>query len=447
MRMEIKDLLITPIFLILVYLLAYLLRPMVTEPANKRYFIPGFSLKVLGALFVGIIYQFYYGGGDTFTYFNLGSKYIWEAFKDHPLLALKLIFAGTEYHSDTFEYASKIYTYGDASSYFVVRAAGVLDILTFHTYSSTAILFAAISFSGLWALYHVFFRMFPRLHLQLAFAIFFIPSVFFWGSGILKDTITMGALGWATYSIYYFFIAKRHLLISAFVLLAALYTIYTIKIYILLCFLPAAILWIAYMRMASVRNVFLKIVLAPIVLGFAGIAGYYSIVKVAEDNPRYNIENISETARVTAEWIHYVSQREEGSAYTLGDFDYSPAGMVRKFPLAVWVTLYRPYLWESHNIVMLLSALESLTLLFFSIYVVYVVGIRRAIGKVFSMPVLTFCFMFSIIFAFAVGVTTYNFGTLVRYKIPLYPYFVTGLFILLSYSKRPRKRTAFESTE
>jgi hypothetical protein len=420
---------------------------MVTERANRRYFIPGLSLKILGALFVGIIYQFYYGGGDTFTYFNLGSKYIWEAFKDHPLLAVKLIFADSEYHSDTFEYASKIYTYGDASSYFVVRAAGVLDILTFHTYSSTAILFATISFSGLWALYHVFFRMFPSLHLQLAIAIFFIPSVFFWGSGILKDTITMGALGWATYAIYYLFIAKRHLVVSAVILLSALYTIYTIKIYILLCFLPAAILWISYLRMASVRNVVLKIIIAPFVLGIAGIGGYYSIVKVAEDNPRYNIENITETARVTAEWIHYVSQREQGSAYTLGDFDYSMGGMVKKFPPAVWVTLYRPYLWESHNIVMLLSALESLALLVFSIYVVYVLGISKALQKVFSTPVLTFCFLFSIIFAFAVGVTTYNFGTLVRYKIPFYPYFVTGLFILLSYSKRPKKHRVFESTE
>jgi hypothetical protein len=445
--MEVKDILITPIFLVIVYLIAFLIRPMVTEPANKRYFIPGFSLKVLGALFVGIIYQFYYGGGDTFTYFNLGSKYIWEAFKDNPLLALKLIFAGSEYHSDTFEYASKIYTYGDASSYFVVRAAGVLDILTFHTYSSTAILFAAISFSGLWALYHVFYRMFPGLHLQLAIAIFFIPSVFFWGSGILKDTITMGALGWATYAIYYLFIAKRHLIASVIVLLAALFTIYTIKIYILLCFLPAAILWISYLRMASVRNVIFKILLAPFVLGIAGFGGYYSIVKVAEDNPRYNIENITETARVTAEWIHYVSQREQGSAYTLGDFDYSPAGMVKKFPLAIWVTLYRPYLWESHNIVMLMSALESFALLIFTIYVVYALGFIRALTKVFSTPVLTFCFLFSIIFAFAVGLTTYNFGTLVRYKIPMYPYFVTGLFILLSYSKRPKKHRVFESTE
>ncbi len=445
--MEIKDLFITPLFLVFIYFLAFIIRPMVTDSVNRGYFIPGLSLKIIGGLAVGFIYQFYYGGGDTFTYFHLGSKYIWEAFQDSPGLAFKLIFAGSEYHGDTFQYASKIYTYGDTSSYFVVRAAGVLDIFTFHTYSATAVLFATISFSGLWAMYQVFYRMYPKLHLQLAIAIFFIPSVFFWGSGILKDTITMGALGWATFGIYNVFIAKRHILISGFLLLISLYTIYTIKIYILLCYLPAAILWISYRRMAKMRSLVLKIMIAPFVLGIAGVAGYYSIAKVAEDNPRYSLDNISETARVTAEWIHYVSQRDQGSAYSLGDFDYSPAGMIRKFPLAVWVTFYRPYLWEAHNIVMLLSALESFVLLLFTIYVFYKVGFKKAISKIFSTPILTFSFLFAIFFAFAVGVTTYNFGTLVRYKIPMYPFFVAGLFILLSYANMERKRSLLEETE
>jgi hypothetical protein len=445
--MEIKDFFITPVFIIIIYALAFFVRPSVTEKSNKRYFIPALTLKILGALAVGFIYQFYYGGGDTFTYFNLGSKYIWEAFKDSPILAVKLIFAGNDYVGDTFTYASKIYTYGDPSSYFVVRVAGVLDILTFHTYSATAVLFAAISFSGLWALYHVFYRMYPQLHLYLAIAVLFIPSVFFWGSGILKDTITMGALGWATYGIYYLMIAKRHVWISALILFASLFTIYTIKIYILLCFLPAAILWIAYIRMSKVKNIILKIMIAPVVLILAGIGGYYSIIKVAENNPRYNIETIAETAEETARWIHYVSQREQGSAYSLGDFDYSPAGMARKFPLAVWVTLYRPYLWESHNIVMLFSALESFALLLFTLYVFYQVGFARVFGHITSKPVLTFCFVFAIIFSFAVGLTTYNFGTLVRYKIPMYPFFISGLFILWSYAKRPRKSRVLEFTE
>ena len=445
--MEIKDFFITPIVLVVVYAFAYFIRPFVTESSTKKYFIPGLTVKIIGALAVGFIYQFYYAGGDTFTYFHLGSRYIWEAFKDSPILAFKLIFAGKEYVGDTFQYASKIYTYGDLSSYFVVRVAGLLDILTFHTYSATAILFACISFSGLWAMYHVFYRLHPTLHYYLAIAVLFVPSVFFWGSGILKDTITIGALGWATFGIYFVFIEKRHLFLSTFILLLSIYTIYTVKVYIILCFIPAAILWIFYLRISNVKNVFLKIIIAPFVLVLAGFTGYYSIVKVGEVNPRYDIENLANTARVTAEWIHYVSERSGGSAYTLGDFDYTPAGMIRKFPQAVWVSLYRPHLWEVTNPVMLLSALESFALLIFTLYVFYTAGIAKGFRLISSNPILIFCFLFSIVFAFAVGISTYNFGSLVRYKIPFYPFFVSGLIILLYYSKRDRNSSVLDSTE
>jgi len=442
--MEIKDFFVTPIFLIIIIALAYAVRPYVTNSLTKKYFIPGLSLKLIGAISLGLIYQFYYGGGDTFTYFNLGSKYIYQAFHDRPILALKLIFAGKDYATDTFEYATKIYTYGDLSSYFVVRIAGILDILTFHTYSATAVLFAAISFSGLWAFFNVFIRLYPARHLGIAIGIFFVPSVFFWGSGIMKDTITLGALGWATYSVYQIFMLRRQIPLNILILFIAFFSLYTIKIYILLCFVPAAILWVFYSGIHKVRNPLVKIMVAPIVLILAGLLGYYSMVKVGEDNPRYDIDQLANTAQITAEWIHYVSEREGGSAYSLGDFDYSPTGMLRKMPLAIWVTLYRPYLWESHNIVMLLSALESLTLLFFTLFVMYKTGLLRSFLMISSRPILTFCFVFAIVFAFAVGVSTYNFGSLVRYKIPLYPFFVTGLFILLGYAKKERKSGALE---
>ncbi len=445
--MTIKDLFVTPIVLIIIYAFAFLIRPLVADHKIRKYFIPGLSVKIIGAITVGLIYQFYYGGGDTFTYFTYGSRYIWEAFRDSPILGIKLVLAGEEYASDTFQYASKIYTYGDLSSYFVVRVAGVLDILTFHTYSATAVLFAVLSFSGLWALNYVFYTLYPEQHFGLAIAILFIPSVFFWGSGILKDTITIGALGWSTFAVYYLFIKKKNLVLSAILLLLSFYTIYVVKIYILLCFIPAAILWIFYLRISRVKNIVLKILVAPAILSIAGVIGYYAILKVGEDNPRYDIENLANTAKITAEWIHYVSEREGGSAYTLGDFDYSPVGMIRKFPLAVWVTLYRPFLWEAHNIVMLLSALESFALLVFTVYVFYRVGFIKTFRIISLKPFLIFCFIFSIVFAFAVGVSTYNFGTLVRYKIPMYPFFVSGLFILLYYSKRERKRPLLDSTE
>jgi hypothetical protein len=48
-----------------------------------------------------------------------------------------------------------------------------------------------------------------------------------------------------------------------------------------------------------------------------------------------------------------------------------------------------------------------------------------------------FLFTFSMIFAFAVGLSTGNFGTLSRYKIPCMPFFA-ALLIILYFSKQKR---------
>jgi hypothetical protein len=46
--------------------------------------------------------------------------------------------------------------------------------------------------------------------------------------------------------------------------------------------------------------------------------------------------------------------------------------------------------------------------------------------------------VFSIFFAFALGITTANFGALVRYKIPSVPFFLSMLFILENQAKQSR---------
>jgi hypothetical protein len=437
--MEPKDLIVTPLLLILIYLLAYILRYFVANNTIRRYFLPGLTLKIIGALAVGFIYQFYYGGGDTFAYFEMGSRFIWEAFMDSPIKAFQLIFSDGSYYPETMEYASKILFYEDKPSYFVVRVAGFFDIFTFHTYSATACLFALLSFSGLWAMYTSFYKMFPRLHLEIAVALFFIPSVFFWGSGILKDSITLGALGWATYAFHAIFIERRKLISSLLILFFSFFIIYEIKIYILLCYIPALLIWLYVMYMKNVRNLVLKIMILPVSLFLLIGTGYFAVRKIGEENRRYNLERLSQTAEATARWLSYVSIREEGSAYSLGDFDYSTEGIMRKAIPAIWVTLFRPYLWEARNPVMALSAIESFLIFLFFLFVISIAVIRGRVRGLWNHPVIIFCLFFTLTFSFAVGISTYNFGSLVRYKIPMMPFFLIGLFLLLNYFKSRRK--------
>ena len=428
--MELKDLIVAPLFLVVIYFLAYVFRAKFTDFHTRRYFIPGLTLKIIGALAVGFIYQFYYSGGDTFNYFTHGSRYIWEAFLDSPLKAFQLIFADGTYQEGTAKYASQIWHYRDQPSYFVVRVAGFFDIFTFHTYSATAIFFALFSFSGLWGLFYSFYRLYPKLHKQLAISIFFIPSVFFWGSGILKDTLTLGALGWATYSIVNIFFLDRKKLLSICTLLLSCFIIYSIKIYILLCFLPAVIIWLFLSNLRRIRSKLARIMISPFILALAVFLSYAAVVKVGEESKRYSLETLAYTAEASARWLAYVSEVEGGSGYTLGDFDYSTRGIIGKIFPAIWVSLFRPYLWEVNNPVMLLASLESLALLLFTMYVIIRIGVWKFFKNISAQPPVLFCLIFSIAFACAIGFSTYNFGSLVRYKIPFIPFYLIGLFII-----------------
>lgn len=437
-----KDFIITPLVLLLVYILAFIVRPTFTNKVNRRYFIPGLTVKVLGALAVGFVYQFYYGGGDTFAYFTHGASHVWEAFMDSPRKGLALLLANGEYQPEIYDYATKIWYYSDPNSYSVVKFAAIFSLFTFNTYSATAVFFAVFSFIGLWAFYISFYKLFPKLSKEFAIAIFFIPSVFFWGSGILKDTITIGSLGCLTYGIVNILFHKEKILLSIIIVAICSYFIFLIKIYIILCFIPAVIVWYFFGLIHKVKSDFLKFAVAPFAIILMLFTTYYAVLKVGEDNPRYSLNNLSRTAESTARWLSYVSEVEQGAGYTLGDFDYSATGMMKKVIPGIWVSLFRPYLWEVKNFNMLLSAIESLYLLFLTIFIVLSSGFKRSISLFFNKPEIMFCFVFSLTFAFAIGFSTYNFGSLVRYKIPLIPFYLIGLFLIRYYSKKSNNLSA-----
>lgn len=443
--MELRDLIVTPVVIIVVYALAYIVRSRFTDDITKVYFIPALTVKIFGAIALGFIYQFYYHGGDTYNYHTHGSRHVWEAFMDSPIKGIQLLTSNGESYQDVYRYASKILFFSDPHSYAIVKIAAVLDLFTFSSYLSTAILFAVICFVGMWAFFVTFYEQYPSLHRWLAIACFFIPSVFFWGSGLLKDTITMGCLGMATHQVYKIFIKKKFGIQNILLLFISLYGLYSIKIYILLTFLPASILWVFIKNLNDIKSKILKIMLAPFMITAAIGLGYFATLKAGEDNEKYALNTLAKTAQITAYDILYYTGKDAGSGYSLGKLDGTLGSMVRLAPQAINVSLFRPYVWEVGNPLMLLSALESFSLLCLCLYTIFT--IRTKIFAAFSNPDVIFSFVFSICFAFAVGVSTFNFGTLVRYKIPLLPFFLISLILILHQSKSDKNVDAFERTE
>lgn len=443
--MTLKDFLVTPILLVVIYALAYLFRNKFSDPVTRKYFIPALTVRIIGAISVGLIYQFYYDGGDTFNFFTHGSRFIWEAWGDSSLKAIKLILASGEHYPDTLQYSSQIWYYRDSSSYFVVRVVAILDLFTFHTYSATACLFGVISFAGLWAMFRSFYRLYPSLHLALAVSVLFIPSVIFWGSGIMKDTLTLTGVAFIVYSFIQIFYFKKSLFRFLPLILVSFYVIYSIKIYILLCLIPTIAIWYFALNLNRIQSTLIKILAAPAAVLLAIVVGFFAVNEVSKGHNRYAIEKLPHTAEITAKWINYVSQLEGGSGYILGDFDYSTGGIVKKLPLAINVSLFRPYLWEVNGFVMFFAAIESFMLLVLTLLLLMKVRLN-IFRSIFSNPLVLFSMIFAISFAFAVGFSTYNFGSLARYKIPLLPFYLTGLSIIYL-ENNSRKLALFEPTE
>ncbi|MEM6644195.1 MAG: hypothetical protein AAF616_14540 [Bacteroidota bacterium] len=422
--MGIKDFLITPFYLILISVVAYLLRPIFSSRSTRKYFLPALWVKFLGAIALGAIYQFYYDGGDTFNYFTHGSVHIWDALNEKFSDGVSLLLnPGGEHPDDSsFIYSSQIWYFRDVKSYLIVRITAFLDIFTLHTYTATALFFAAFSFSGLWAMYSAVHKMYPNSR-KLHWAILFIPSVVFWGSGILKDTVTLGALGWLTWAFLNFAVFRTHRFVAIFIGVLSALLILRIKPYILLCFAPVIFLFFYFNYLKRIKNTAIKMLAAPLILVIFGALGVAATFYASTGE--YNIGNVAERAAVTSYDIKYGWGARTGGdgTYDLGALDGSWQSMVKLAPSAIIVSLIRPFIWEVRNPLMLLSALES-TLF---IILLFQLVARKKLGSQLKDPFMIFCLVFTVLFAFAVGISTGNFGTLMRYKIPMLPFFATFL--------------------
>ncbi|MEQ8629790.1 hypothetical protein [Ekhidna sp.] len=431
--MGLKDLIITPIYLILFSVIAYFVRPYVTNAQTKKYFLPALWVRFAGAILLGVLYQFYYGGGDTLNYWEHGSKWIYEAFQEDVTLGVKLLLeGGGKWNPEVYKYTSQIWYYRDPASYAVVKLTAVIDLLTFHTYSASALFFAVFSFSGIWALYSVIEEKYGVRKKWLAMAVLFVPSVVFWGSGILKDTITLGALGWMTWSLMRLVEFRKRSALESMVLIVSFLIIYRIKLYILICYLPMVAVWLFIKNLKGIQNFVLRILIVPVLLIIFGISGFFTIQQITKESDKYALDNLAERARITAYDIRYGWGSRTGGdgGYDIGLPDGTWQSMIRLMPAGINVSLFRPYLWEVRNPLMLLSALEALI-----VFVLFVQAVlSKGFSQVFKDPFLVFCLGFSLLFAFSVGISTFNFGTLMRYKIPFMPFFLA--FLLISKSKR-----------
>ncbi len=427
------DLILTPIYLLLFYVIATIIvRIKYRGTEHAKYFYWGLSLKFLGAIAFACVYQFYYGGGDTFRYFANSTTLYELAFEDTSRFLSYM--SQTSIPRGTYEDLDGITNmFSSSNTFMVTRFATFFGFFSGMTYLPVTLFFSFLSFCGIWMFYITLCEIYPTVPRKyLAMPLFFIPSFFFWGSSIMQDSIVVGFLGVLIYSSYNILVRWRWRPINLLLFVISFYILVNVKEYVIIAFMPSLLIWIVFSWQRNVKNKRLKLVMRPFILVLILVGFFVLLPAFSRLSETYSLDNILEEAQITAEYIHRVSVRSGGSAYDL-NIEYTPLGMIRVFPSAVNVSLFRPYLWEVKNPVMLISGLESLFFLLATIWLFFRIGFLGLIRSVYQDPFLFSALIFAVFFSFAVGATTLNFGSLARYKIPMMPFYC--LILILSYYK------------
>lgn len=426
--LEFFDIIVGFIYLIVLFIVLHLFFN--ARNPNNQYLFSGIYVKILGGICLGLIFYYYYGyGGDTQSYFET-SKAFSNLFYTEPLKYIESLFVnGIELETlFTSETGYLWFRSDDKYAIFTSKIFSVLNIFSFNSYIGLSILSSVVLFSGFWKLFYIYKKEFPEVKKQLAFAILFIPSVVFWASGILKDSVVLSSAGWFTYCIYKFFIEKTYKMKYLFGLVFFVYIILNIKPYVIIALLPGTIIWIFYEKAHKIQNNIIKFFIIPFFFTLSIGLGLFTISQLGNVLGEYSIDNINKKAVITQQDLKRVEY--SSNSFDIGEFDGSFQSYLTKAPLAINAALFRPYIWEARNPVMILAGLENIFILGLTLFLLIKLKFIGFFKYIFRNPLLLFSILFSLIFAYSVGMTISNFGALVRLKTPSMPFYVSSLFII-----------------
>lgn len=414
------------IYFSLFYLILRLYKASKAHVLAYKWFLKGFLLKILGGVIFALVSVFYYRG-DTVLFFDGATKLV-DFFLESPSQYLRLLWS-QDIQSQFATVVNDIDYSGSEREWLMVKILSVLCLFSFNSYLVLTLFTSVISFWGAWKLFKVFSDILPKAQHVSFIIIFLTPSVMFWGTGILKDTFTLAFSNYLVYAIYKMTENRAFSLSILSMSIAAAIVIYYLKSYILLAFLPSVVYIIYLFFKNAIRAAVIRILVLPFLFLTLFFAGFFALQSLSE-NTVYSAANIKVHVR-GFHTTHIATRDGGGSSYDLGDVDLTAVGAFKKIPAALNVTFFRPYLWEVKSITSFLGAAESTVVTVF--FIMVLVRVKFGFMKVLkTSKILLGLFLFILIFGFAVGFTSYNFGALSRFKMPITSlYLFTLLYVYL----------------
>ena len=432
---SIEDLILVPLYLFIIIGVARLIKlNNINQYPEYKYFVKGLWFKIIGVSAFISIYLFYYGGGDTTVYF-IGAKSLGNLLLQDFSKGLAVLFDTNSYYNSlsSFNYETGFphgHYFANKNTFLICRLSAPLYLLGAKSFLITSFLTSVFSYIGIWKFYRLVNILYPGNTKALAYIILFMPSLIFWGGGIMKDSFMLGATCWVAYNFFYVFIARKKIFWNVCFLVLNVVMILNCKPYLLISLIPGLLFWVNNSYLKNIKNTIIRVLVFPALIlifissgilifnGLSGSMGVYGSLEGAIRKAQITQDDLLN------EW-HY-----GGNNYKLERIDGSISGLLSSAPLAIFTALFRPLPWEIGSLTMVVSAIENTILILFVLYSLIRIGPFRFFRITFNDPFLVCCLVFSLFFAFGVGIAGTNFGALVRYKIPLMPFFFSVIYIV-----------------
>ncbi len=402
------------LFLDVIFLAWIAFRVYHSQPiACKPFFWPALSLKILAGVAVGALYFFHYGSGDTISYWQDGVKISYYA-QSSPAEALAFFWD----ESEASDFVATLQQQGPRSLFFS-KICGLFALATAGNYWMMSAFASVISFLGAWFLFRRISEFFPLHQRAAAIAFLVFPSVVFWSSGLIKESVGLAAL--------YFLVAvglsmmyhRAPSLLEWMVTFFSLWIGWNLKYYWMGIFIPVAIPTVLTVLAKGSRPALARYDIAL----WSGLFLVFLIVATSI-HPNFYPSRFFEV--IYQSNLEFTRLSDPPRIVQYFNLEPSLSSLVMNAPAAWIAGLFRPFAWEAFNLLSMVAGIENLVLLV--IVFVALPSFRRLRPSPHRLPVLA-TMIYVILLTSFLALSTPNFGTLSRFKIGAVPFLV---FVCLS---------------
>jgi len=363
----------------------------------------------LCGILLGVLYTYYYTSGDTFSFFHDGSTLVDLARADWREYFV-FLWSGNE----SFPVWDQL-IYSQHRSLFFTKAISIINLITYNNYWITSLYFSMISFLGSWYLTKRMIEFFPESRNASIIAFLFFPSVVFWSSGIIKESLAMPGLFFLTALFIKAWHYRKFTLVEWILFPVALVCVWKLKYFYLALFGPIVIttLVVKYFSAVVLKNSKFG---NQLLIWFLFFGGCLFIVNFL--HPNFHLGYLPEVILMNNQEYTRLSSPE--NIIHFNNLDSNFISILQHSPKALFSGLLRPYLWEANSTVKFLSATENLTLV---VFIVSSFILWKPIQPQYRL--LTFSVLiYSAVLCIFLALSTPNIGTLVRYRIGFLPFLV-----------------------